>query len=108
MQMTVFWDVEPCSLVQVYRRFRGACCLHHQGDEAASTPEMAVNFYRTTWRNIPGDSHLDKKHHSGQQVKILFQILKRDSKGKFLNLPKSLAITTGCVTTERDIVPTIL
>jgi hypothetical protein len=21
----------PCSLVEVYRRFRGACCLHHQG-----------------------------------------------------------------------------
>jgi hypothetical protein len=27
--MTVFWDVEPCSLVEVYRRFRGACCIHH-------------------------------------------------------------------------------
>jgi hypothetical protein len=22
-----------CSLVEVYRRFRDACCLHHQGDE---------------------------------------------------------------------------
>jgi hypothetical protein len=28
MKMTVFWDVAPCSLVEVYR---GACCLHHQG-----------------------------------------------------------------------------
>jgi hypothetical protein len=27
----VFWDVAPCSLVEVYRRFRGAYCLHHQG-----------------------------------------------------------------------------
>jgi hypothetical protein len=26
-KMTVFWDVAPCSLVEVYRRFRGACCL---------------------------------------------------------------------------------
>jgi hypothetical protein len=26
--MTVFWDVAPCSLAEVYRRFRGACCLH--------------------------------------------------------------------------------
>jgi hypothetical protein len=25
--------VAPCSLVEVYRRFRGAYCLHHQGDE---------------------------------------------------------------------------
>jgi hypothetical protein len=24
--------VVPCSLVVVYRRFRGACCFHHQGD----------------------------------------------------------------------------
>jgi hypothetical protein len=31
MKMTVFWDVSPCSLVEVYRRFRGAYCLHHQG-----------------------------------------------------------------------------
>jgi hypothetical protein len=24
---TVCWDVAPCSLVKVYRRFRGSCCL---------------------------------------------------------------------------------
>jgi hypothetical protein len=33
MKMTVFWDVAPCCLVKVYRRFRGAYCLHHQGDD---------------------------------------------------------------------------
>jgi hypothetical protein len=33
MKMTVFWDVAPCILVEVYRHFGGACCLHHQGDE---------------------------------------------------------------------------
>jgi hypothetical protein len=27
-----FWDVAPCILVEVNRRFRGARCLHHQGD----------------------------------------------------------------------------
>jgi hypothetical protein len=26
----VFWDVLPCKII-VYRRFRGAYCLHHQG-----------------------------------------------------------------------------
>jgi hypothetical protein len=31
MKMAVFWVVAPCSLVEVYRRFRGTCCLHHQG-----------------------------------------------------------------------------
>jgi hypothetical protein len=31
MRMAVFWVVAPCSLVEVYQRFRGPCCLHHQG-----------------------------------------------------------------------------
>jgi hypothetical protein len=35
MNMTVFRDVAPCSLVEVYRRFRGAYCLHYQGDESS-------------------------------------------------------------------------
>jgi hypothetical protein len=33
MMMTVFWDVAPCSLVEVYRPLRGAYCLRHEGDE---------------------------------------------------------------------------
>jgi hypothetical protein len=33
MKKTAFWDIAPCSLAEVYRRFGGACCLHHQGDE---------------------------------------------------------------------------
>jgi hypothetical protein len=33
LKMAVFWVVAPCSLVEVYQRFRGPCCLHHQGDE---------------------------------------------------------------------------
>jgi hypothetical protein len=32
-KMAVFWVVALCSLVEVYQRFRGPCCLHHQGDE---------------------------------------------------------------------------
>jgi hypothetical protein len=31
--MAVFWVVARCSLIEVYRRFKGACCLHHQGDD---------------------------------------------------------------------------
>jgi hypothetical protein len=30
---TIFWDAAPCRLVEIYRRFRGAYCLHHQGEE---------------------------------------------------------------------------
>jgi hypothetical protein len=33
MKIAVFWVVAPCSLVEIYQRFRGPCCLHHQGDE---------------------------------------------------------------------------
>jgi hypothetical protein len=32
MKMAVIWIVAPCSLVEVYRRFGGAFCLHYQGD----------------------------------------------------------------------------
>jgi hypothetical protein len=31
MKMTAFWDIAPCSLAEVYRCFRDAYCLHHQG-----------------------------------------------------------------------------
>jgi hypothetical protein len=34
---TVFWDVAPCSLIEVYRRFRGAyCLLMHRPDDGGS------------------------------------------------------------------------
>jgi hypothetical protein len=36
-KMIVFWVVAPCSLVEIYRRFKSACCLRHHGDESAST-----------------------------------------------------------------------
>jgi hypothetical protein len=32
--MTILWDVVVCSLVDIDGCFRGAYCLHHQGDEA--------------------------------------------------------------------------
>jgi hypothetical protein len=47
VKMTAFWDIEPRSLVEVTRRFRGAYCVHHQGDETS------MYFNETTWRYIP-------------------------------------------------------
>jgi hypothetical protein len=32
MKMAGFWVVAPCSLVEVYQRYRGPCCHHQQGD----------------------------------------------------------------------------
>jgi hypothetical protein len=40
--MAVFWVLAPCSLVEVYQRFRGPCCLHHQDDESAILDEKLV------------------------------------------------------------------
>jgi hypothetical protein len=28
-EVTVFWDIAPCVLVELYRRFRGSYCPHH-------------------------------------------------------------------------------
>jgi hypothetical protein len=36
MKIAVFWVVAPCSLVEVYQRSTGPCCLHHQGDRPTS------------------------------------------------------------------------
>jgi hypothetical protein len=63
MKIAVFWVIAPCSLLDVYRRFRGACCRHHQGNvwrmDIAGTYETSVNLYQSARRNSPDDSHLD-------------------------------------------------
>jgi hypothetical protein len=62
--MTAFWDIAPCSMVEVDRRFRGSYCLHHQGAlamEAVRTSETSVNYY-TSRRNIPEGCHLHTRH----------------------------------------------
>jgi hypothetical protein len=41
MKLRVFWDVAPCSLIEVDWRFRGAYCLHHQGDKQALSETIA-------------------------------------------------------------------
>jgi hypothetical protein len=62
MKMAVFWVVAPFTLVEVYQRLRGPCCLHHQGDEYSSPFETLVNFYQTARRYNPEDSHLLTKY----------------------------------------------
>jgi hypothetical protein len=34
IKMAVFWDVAPCSLVEIDRRFRSSCYIHHQGQHS--------------------------------------------------------------------------
>jgi hypothetical protein len=39
LKMIAFWDIAPCSLVEVDRRFRGAYCLRHCPDGDYFNPE---------------------------------------------------------------------
>jgi hypothetical protein len=55
-----FWDIAPCSLVEIDRCFRGEYCFHHRSDmtEALHTSETSVYFNETTRRYIPESCHL--------------------------------------------------
>jgi hypothetical protein len=66
--MAVFWVVAPCSLVEVYQRFRIALMM-----EAVMTSETMVSFYQTTWRYNPEDSHLltTLYHYKDQLVNVI-------------------------------------
>jgi hypothetical protein len=56
--MAVFWVVVPCSVVEVYQRFRSPCCLHHQD--------------QTTRRYNPEDSHL--RTHRRENLKFYWEV----------------------------------
>jgi hypothetical protein len=52
LKIAVFWVVAPCSLVEVYQRFRGPCCFHHQGnlpDYMALQPRRQPSSYSPPW-----------------------------------------------------------
>jgi hypothetical protein len=46
-KMAVFWVVAPCSLVDIYQRFRGPCCLHHQGDDNPEDSHLSMEYVPT-------------------------------------------------------------
>jgi hypothetical protein len=48
MKTAVFWVVAPCSVVEVYRRFRGPCCLHNRVNDrdGAATQKTAKHDTR--------------------------------------------------------------
>jgi hypothetical protein len=50
--MAVLWAAAPCSVVEIYRRFRGFWAMM----EAVSTSKTSINFYQTMRRNISEDS----------------------------------------------------
>jgi hypothetical protein len=55
IKTTVFWGVAPCSLIEVYQRFTGACCLHHQGSDdggSKSSSSLYGGYMRCGGQNI--------------------------------------------------------
>jgi hypothetical protein len=58
MKFRVFWDVVPCSLVEVDRSFWGTCFIIALMIEAVHTSETSVNLNVTTRHYIPEDSKL--------------------------------------------------
>jgi hypothetical protein len=54
--MAIFWVVAPCGLVDIYRRFRGACCLYHQSE---GRPDYGGS--RHFWKVGRGDRLTDYK-----------------------------------------------
>jgi hypothetical protein len=58
-KMTVFWNVSPCSLVDIDRRFRGlTASIIKAMTEAVRTSETSASIYQTTLCDIPEGSHL--------------------------------------------------
>lgn len=43
--MTVFLDIAQCNFIEVYWRFRGEYCLHHQVDYEDSTNLWNVGLF---------------------------------------------------------------
>jgi hypothetical protein len=44
MKVAVFWYVGPRRLVEVFQCFRGAYCLHHQGESSIKLPIGTASF----------------------------------------------------------------
>jgi hypothetical protein len=48
MKIGAFWDVAPCRLIGVDRRFGGVYCLHRQGDEFIALMMEAIHTSETS------------------------------------------------------------
>jgi hypothetical protein len=79
MNIGFVWDATPCSLVDIYQRFKGTCCLHlsRQGlvmeIEIAGFSEILVRFYQTARRRIPEERNC----HNFRRENLKFDILPR-------------------------------
>jgi hypothetical protein len=54
--MAVFCNVVPCSMTDIDRRFRGAYCLHHQGDQSSYSSKLEPQISSTVTSNYYSQS----------------------------------------------------
>jgi hypothetical protein len=50
--MAVFWDVAPCRLVQVYRRFGGANCRRHHSTASQKKGVFKIKIFVTAVQSL--------------------------------------------------------
>jgi glycerol-3-phosphate O-acyltransferase len=59
LEITAFWDIALCSLVEVARRLSGAYSFHHRSMmDAVRISETSVYFNETTPEHIPEGCNL--------------------------------------------------
>jgi hypothetical protein len=74
--MTVFWDVVPCSLIEIDLRAEMlSASIIGTMMEAVTTFETSVNFYQTTRHNVPEDSHLHIRRHENLKAYLIRSFL---------------------------------
>jgi hypothetical protein len=91
--MIASWDIAPCSL-EVDQRFRGAYCLHHQGDlfqqdHTVLHPTKLFFFKLTALRNWNSHSCISFMHYYLQMHIIIlalsFKLIYQDASYMFQN-----------------------
>jgi hypothetical protein len=68
MKDTVFWDITPCSLLKVSRRFGGTCRLHLQGRRIS----REINQRERRWQAEPTSALLATSFHAGFFLGLFF------------------------------------
>jgi hypothetical protein len=62
MKVSAFWDIAPCSVVEIHRRLEAPNAsifrVTKEIRETVNTSESSVYFYKTTWRKIPERCYL--------------------------------------------------
>jgi hypothetical protein len=56
--MAVFWNVAPCSFVDIDRRFNTTFYLHHQSDEFHSTAFIQAYVSYVVWKQMLFDQNV--------------------------------------------------